>query len=142
MSIAPAPRSRRLPRIIVLFSLIGVLLLIGWTYSQRRKDHWEEVARARYYLDRGQAELAFQAVSGIRDAGHGGAEGLTIAARALLMLGNVSLARRTLERSLEMHADQPDAAKMLAAIYLASGDGQRGIAVLKEAARLAPDDFR
>jgi len=131
-----------LPPIIVLLSLFGVLILIGWTYYQRRRDHWDEVFRARYHLDRGQADLAFQAVSGIRDTQPGAAEGLTIAARALLMLGNVSLARRTLERSLDMHADQPEAAKMLAAIYLAAGDGQRGIAMLKQAARLAPGDFR
>jgi predicted Zn-dependent protease len=131
-----------LPRVVVLLSLIGVLALIGWTYSQRRKDHWDEVARARYYLDRGQPDLAFQAVSGIRDGGPGAAEGLTVAARALLMRGNVSLARRTLERSLKMSLDQPEAAKMLAAIYLAAGDGQRAIAMLQEAARLEPGDFR
>jgi tetratricopeptide (TPR) repeat protein len=58
------------------------------------------------------------------------------------MLGDVSLARRTLERSLKMSLDQPEAAKILAAIYLAAGDGQRGIAMLKEAARLEPGDFR
>src|SRR5262249_9698810 len=51
-------------------------------------------------------------------------------------------ARRVLERSLAMKRDQPEAAKILAAIYLAAGDGQRAITLLKEAARLGPADFR
>jgi hypothetical protein len=43
----------------------------------------------------------------------------------LLFRGNVTPARQVLERSLQMNPRQADAAKMLAAIYLASGDGAR-----------------
>jgi predicted Zn-dependent protease len=128
---------------IALFASVSLILaLVVWTFSLQNRNHWREVALARSYLDRGQADLAFQAVSGIRDTGPGAPEGLTIAARALLMRGNVAPARRVLERTLKMKADQSDATKMLAAIYLAAGDGQRAITILKEAARLEPADFR
>jgi cytochrome c-type biogenesis protein CcmH/NrfG len=128
--------------VFVLLSLVVVLGLIGWTFSQRTTDHWHEVNAARRHLATGHAELAFQAVSGIRDDRPGAAEGLTLAAEALLSLGNVSPARRVLERALKMKPDQPDAIKMLAAIYLAAGEGQRSVSLLKEAAELDPRDFR
>ena len=143
----PPPRpfaDRR--RILLLIPPLCMLGLAAWVLYQGSRDrdrgHWHEVARARSYLDRGQVDLAFQAVSGIRDDGPGAPEGLTLAARALLMRGNIATARFILERSLKMKPDQAEAAKMLAAIYLAAGDGQRAIALLKEAARLEPGDFR
>jgi tetratricopeptide (TPR) repeat protein len=142
MPTVPASRSTLWPRIVVLLCLAVVLALVGWIFSQVKKDHREEVARARSSLDRGQPDRAILAVSGIRDDGPGAAEGLTLAARALLMQGNISAARHALERSLKMKLAQPEAAKMLAAIYLAAGDGGRGLTLLKEAARLEPGDFR
>jgi tetratricopeptide (TPR) repeat protein len=144
MPTVPAARSPLLPRIIVLLCLAVVLALLGWIFSQVKikKDHWDELARARSYLDRGQPDLAIQAVSGIRDDGPGAAEGLTLAGRAFLMRGNIAPARRVLEGSLKLKRAQPEAAKMLAAIYLAAGDGQRAITLLKDAARLEPGDFR
>jgi predicted Zn-dependent protease len=138
----PAHRSRLLPRIVVLLCLAVVLALLGWYFSQVKKDHWAEVARARSYLDRGQPDQAFQALAGIRDDGPGAAEGLTLAARAFLMQGIIAPARRVLEGSLKMKRAQPEAAKMLAAIYLAAGDAQPAITLLKDAARLDPTDFR
>jgi predicted Zn-dependent protease len=139
----PSSRADR-ARIVLLLLLACLLGLIAWVLSPgtRTRDHWNEVARARSHLDRGQADLAFQAVSSIRDDGPGAPEGLTLAARALVMRGNITPARRVLERSLKMKGDQPEAAKMLAAIYLAAGDGQRAITLLTEAARLEPGDFR
>jgi len=132
-----------LPRLLVLLALIGVLALIGWALShQRTSDHWEEVARARHYLAQGQTEPAFQAVAAIRDEKPGAAEGLTIAGQVLLQRGNVSPARRLLERSLRIKPEQADAAKMLAAIYLAAGDGQLAVTLLRRAAVLDPRDFR
>src|SRR5262249_55892121 len=85
----PAARSSLLPRIVVLLCLAVVLSLIGWIFSHVRKDHWQQVARARSHLDQGQPDLAFQAVSGIRDDAPGAPEGLTLAARAFLMRGNI-----------------------------------------------------
>jgi tetratricopeptide (TPR) repeat protein len=142
MANGPAYRPSIGPRVVLLLSLATILGLFGWTWAQRKKDHRREVAQARYHLDRGDFDLAVSAVSGIRDEGPGAPEGLTIAARALLMRGNIATARRILERSLKMKVDQPEAAKMLSAIYLAAGDGRRALTLLKEAARLEPGDFR
>src|SRR5262249_22525678 len=86
-------------------------------------------------------DLAIRALAEIRDDGPGAAEGLTLAARAFLMRGNLSTARRALEASLKMKPDQPESAKILAAIYLAASEEQRGIALLKQAARLDPGDY-
>jgi predicted Zn-dependent protease len=129
---------------LALAVAVGGLAVAGWFWSRPAgpKDHWEEVARARAYFERGRPDLAFQAVSGVRDEAPGAAEALTLASRALLMYGDVSTARKALERSLKLRPAQPEAEKMLAAIYLASGDGARGLALLKDAARLEPRDFR
>jgi predicted Zn-dependent protease len=139
----PPSSPRAGPRIVLGLLLACIVGLIGWVLTRgSRRDHWDEVARARSYLDRGEYDRAFQAVSGIRDDGPGAPEGLTLAAQALLMRGNIGPARMVLERTLKMKGDQPQAAKMLAAIYLAAGDGGRAITLLKEAARLEPGDFR
>jgi tetratricopeptide (TPR) repeat protein len=132
----------RAARVIIVLALLGVFALMGWALSNRRTDHWQEVARARYFLGRGRPDRAFEAVAGIRDENPGAAEGLTIAARSLLMQGGISTAKRALERSLKIKPDQAEAAKMLAAIYLASGDGLGGVDLLKKAAKLEPADFR
>jgi tetratricopeptide (TPR) repeat protein len=137
-----ASRSSHLPRVVLVSCLFVVLVLLGLTYSRLEKDYWREVARARRLVDRGQPDLALQVLSSIQDDRPGAAEGLTVAARALLSRQAVSSARRALERSLAMKPDQAEAAKMLAAIYLASGDGRRGIAMLEKAAGLDPADFR
>ncbi len=142
MSIDSSRRAPVAPRIVLSLSFLVILGLLVWAFSQMRWDHWDEVARAQAYLNRGEVDLAFQAVSGIRDDRPGAAEGLTLAARALLMRGNITTARRVLERTLVMKREQPEAAKMLAAIYLAAGDGQRAVALLEMAARLEPGDFR
>lgn len=137
-----AERRSRVPWLEILVALLVPLVPLVWSRGPGPPDHWKEVAKARKHLERGRPDLAFWAVSKIRDEAPGAAEGLTLAARALLMHGNVPLARKTLERSLRMKPDQADAAKMLAAIYLASGDGPLAIALLRQAARLDPGDFR
>jgi predicted Zn-dependent protease len=142
MANAPGASRNITPQVVLVLALAGILALMIWILSVRPTGHWEEVARARSYLDRGQPDLAFKAVSGIRDEGPGSAEALTLAARALLMQGSISTARMALERSLKIQPKQPEAAKMLAAIYLASGDGERGLWLLQQAARFDPADFR
>jgi predicted Zn-dependent protease len=119
-----------------------VLALTALTFYRLRHDHWKVVAAAREYLDHGRPDLALREVSQIRDEGPGAAEGLTLAAQALLQKGNIPRARRVLERSLAIKLDQPEAAKMLAAIYLSAGDAKRGLVLLKKAAELEPSDFR
>src|SRR5262249_53384881 len=56
--------------------------------------------------------------------------------------GVISPARNALRHSLKLKPEQAEAAKMLAAIYLASGEGERGLELLKQASVLEPDDFR
>src|SRR5947209_2904082 len=111
-------RSRPIwPVATALLALASILGLLLWAWAAPSpKDHWQEVARARAYLDRGRPDLAFQTVSGIRDEAPGAAEALTVAARALLSRNDIPLARRALERSLKLQPKQADAAKMLAAI--------------------------
>src|SRR5262249_35601814 len=135
MANVPTHRPVLVPRIVLGLSLAAVVALIVWTLSHLKNDHWQEVARARSYLDRGQPDLALQVIAGIRDNRPGAPEGLTVASRAFLMRGDIARARRGLERSLKLKHDQPDAAKMLAAIYLAAGDDHRGVELLEEAAR-------
>jgi tetratricopeptide (TPR) repeat protein len=142
MSDASGSRRSIAPWILGAGAALAVAGLVAWVFAGRTVDHWDEVARARAYLDRGRPDLAFRAVSKIRDEAPGSAEALTLAARILLMRGDVSTARRALERSLKIEPEQADAAKMLAAIYLAWGDGPRGLALLQSAARLDPRDFR
>jgi tetratricopeptide (TPR) repeat protein len=141
---APRPTGTGAWLLVVLVAVLTVAALVAWSISSVRKpkDHWDEVARARAYLNRGRPDLAFEAVSRIRDEAPGAAEGLTIAARAMLTYGNIAVARRSLERSLAIQPRQAEAARMLAAICLASGDGPRGITLLKQAAELEPSDFR
>jgi tetratricopeptide (TPR) repeat protein len=122
--------------------MLVVLVLTLVSFSRVERNYWAEVKRARHYLDQGRSDLALRETSRISEERPGAAEGLTVAAQALLMRGSISPARRALERSLGMKPDQPDAAKMLAAIYLSAGDGQRGIVLLRKAAELDDADFR
>src|SRR5438270_6893230 len=98
MDNAPKARQSRVPRIMLLGALMAIVGLVGWIWSQQTRNHWGEVARARYHLDRGKPDAAIEALAGIRDEAPGSAEGLTLAARAFLMRGNVAQARMTLER--------------------------------------------
>lgn len=139
------PRERRAGWLLAALAATACLALGtcgAWSLMSRPHDHWDEVERAREYLERGYPDLAFQAVAKIRDEAPGAAEGLTLAGKVLLMRGNVSPARQVLERSLKMQSKQAEAAKILAAIYLALGDGSRGLELLKQATELDPLDFR
>lgn len=101
-----------------------------------------QIARARGYLDHGRPELALRAVSGIGATRPEGAEALAIAGLALARMNQVPQAREAIDRSLKLDPNQPEALKVLAAIFLASGDGAGGLALLKRAAELDPNDFR
>lgn len=147
MSLVSAPEPRRAAVPAWVFLLGGAAVIVSvvlWARTRPRApvDHWKQVARARRYLERNLPDLAFQEVAGIWDEAPGTPEALTLAARALLSFGDISRARKTLEHSLELKRDQADADKMLAAIYLSSGDGPRGMTLLQHAAELDPRDFR
>lgn len=63
-------------------------------------------------------------------------------ARAMLDLGAVAKARMALERSLDLKLEQPEALGLLSALYLASGDSSRGLALLKLMTDLEPASYR
>jgi len=65
-----------------------------------------------------------------------------LAGQAFLTKGDVANAKKAFERSLELKLEQPEALNYLAAIYLASGDSARGLALLELSAKLKPDDFQ
>jgi tetratricopeptide (TPR) repeat protein len=142
MNMPQAHPSPLWPRLILLTCLLALMALIVSLLIRHQTDQGNEVERARELLDHGRPDLALAALSRIKEDGAGGPEGLTLAGRALLESGRIAQARRALERSLSLKLDQPDAAKLLASIYLASGDGQRGLVMLRKAAELEPNDFR
>jgi len=65
-----------------------------------------------------------------------------IVGQAFLARGDVGNARKAFEESLNRKLEQPEALEYLAAIYLASGDAVRGIALLELVAKFRPDEFR
>ncbi|MGC8642312.1 MAG: tetratricopeptide repeat protein [Isosphaeraceae bacterium] len=138
----PRARQTLLPRLLLLGSLIVVVGLAGWIWSRGTGTHWPEVARARRLLERGEADLAYQAVAGIRDEREGAAEGLALAAQALLLRGKLAPARVMLERSLQIKPDQPEVVTLLSKLYLTAGEGRRAMPLLLEAVRLEPANYR
>lgn len=141
---AAEPRSNTARLGLLALVLLHLALLAGlaWYLNRQPSGHWSHVERGRRYLAQGRPDLAFREVQHIRDEAPGAAEAMTVAGQALLTQGQVVVARQALQRALALNPDQPDAAKMLAAIYIASGDATRGIELLERAAALDPRDFR
>jgi tetratricopeptide (TPR) repeat protein len=139
------------PRRLVGLALGAVLLVIvatifllrarvGPSPKESQADHWDAVARGRAFLNQGRPDLAFEAVSSIRDEAPGAGEAMTIAGLVLAQYREYPGARLTLERALKLQPDQLDATKALASISLMLGNGIRGIELLEAAARLDPKD--
>jgi tetratricopeptide (TPR) repeat protein len=121
--------------------------LAGWAWWSLRyrgpiHQHWEAVERGRFYLERGRPDMALQAVSEVRDEAPGAGEAMAVAGLSLVRLGEYRGARMALERALRLQPNQIDAAMGLAQLNLALGNGQRGVEVLQDAARLRPGEFR
>jgi cytochrome c-type biogenesis protein CcmH/NrfG len=101
----------------------------------------EALARGRESLQQGRFRRAIKEVSVIYEGTPEEAEALTILGLALAALEEVGPARQVLERAWRLRPNAM-AAKVLAAIYLAANESQRGLQVLQAAAQLVPDDFR
>jgi tetratricopeptide (TPR) repeat protein len=136
--------TRRAWAVIVLLiaSSIGAYFWCSLRHRVPIHEHWEAVERGRSYLERGRPDLALEAVGDVRDEAPGSGEAMAIAGLSLLRLGHYRGARLALERALHLQPEQFDAAMTLAQLNLALGNGQRGVEVLREAARLRPDAFR
>ena len=128
-------------------AVLGVVLSHVYRWNRapwrsfRAGDRQSALARGREYLQQGFPRRAIQAVSRVRDDAPEAAEALTIRGMAWASLEEVGPARQALERAWRLRPNAM-AAKVLAAIYLASNETDRGLRMLQAAARLVPDDFR
>ena len=116
-----------------------------WWYSSRSapvRDARAATARARAYLRYGRPDLAFRTVASVRDEEPGAGEAVTVAAMALIQMGELRAARLGLERALGLQPDHFEAAMMLAGLNLDLGNGERGLELLRIASRLRPREFR
>jgi tetratricopeptide (TPR) repeat protein len=139
-----APTQRR-PVIIGMTAIL--IAILGWTgwiwYSAHRvRDLRQAVQRGRSYLRQGRPELAFQAVSDVRDDEPGADQAVKLAAQALIRMGELRVARLALERSLKLNPDQFEAIVTLAELNVDLGNGQRGADLFVAAARLRPREPR
>ena len=133
-----------MPRLPSSSSRIDIGIIVHLWGLGTRKGSAEEVealSRGHSYLERGQHRRAIQAVSRIAAGSPNEAEALTIRGLALAALEEVGPARLDLERAWQLHPN-PEAARVLAAIYLSAYETERGLQMLLNASRLDPKDFR
>jgi tetratricopeptide (TPR) repeat protein len=141
--------SRRARRARGLVAPVAALLAIGvlggvWFWPSRPSPIDEARAaasRGRDYLRLGRPDLAFQAVSRVRDESPEAGEAMTVAGLALIRMGQYRVARMALERAVELKPDQFEAAVTLGELHLDLGSARRGADVLEMAARLRPREF-
>jgi tetratricopeptide (TPR) repeat protein len=140
-----------LPRGTRKWTAVGVVLCASaaasavgfwWSVSPSVRDVRTLAARGRSYLRLGRPELAFQAVSDVRDDELGAAEAVAVAAQALIRLGQYRVARLALERALRLEPDQFEPTVALAELNADLGDRRRAADVFAKAAHLRPRDAR
>lgn len=130
----------------ILFLLGGVIFLV---YAPRHAARpsaddaaLDAASRGRLYLRIGQPDLAFEAVSGVRDESPAAGEAMAVAGLALIRMGQFRVARMALERALKLKPDQFEAAVTLGELNLDLGNTRRGAEVLRSAVRLRPREYR
>ena len=132
-----------------LIAPLSALLAIGlvggslwWSSRPTPADEARAAAsRGRDELRRGRPDLAFQAVSQVRDESPEAGEAMTIAGLALIRMVQYPTARMALERALKLKPDQFEAAVALGELNLDLGSPRRGAELLEMAARLRPREF-
>ena len=144
---------RARPRGLMILGLVVAVLAVGFfnhhasdvargrLANTRDRQAETALARGREYLRQGRPRRAIQAVSQIPEESPDGADALTIKGLAFASLEAVGPARQVLERAWRRRPDAM-AAKVLAAIYLAANETDRGLRMLQAAAQIVPDDFR
>jgi tetratricopeptide (TPR) repeat protein len=136
------------PRRRAIFALIVGLIALASGYGQlkirwdREREARAAVARAQDELRRGQPIRALRAVANVPESGPWEADLLTVKGIAYAALDRPELVRPVLERSMRLNPKQAMAAKVLAAVYFTGEEADRGFALLEQAARLDPGDFR
>jgi tetratricopeptide (TPR) repeat protein len=127
--------------------IVGLITLAsGFALLKSRRDRERDalaaVARAQEELRRGQPTRALRAVAGVPESGPWEANLLTVKGMAFAALDRPELVRPILERSMRLNPKQAMAAKVLAAVYFTGEEAERGFALLEQAARIDPTDFR
>jgi tetratricopeptide (TPR) repeat protein len=140
-------RWRRWRRLSALAAAVGLIgLAYGYYVLKARQGREREaraaVAGAQADLMRGQPDRALQAIARVPESGPWEADLLTVKGLAFAALDRPDAVRPILERSLKLNPNQPIAAKVLAAVYFTGEEADLGFALLEQAARLDPDDFR
>ncbi len=141
---AYVPTPRRSVTIGIMALLAALLGGTGWIWwSAPRVRNWRQAAQlGRSYLRQGRPDLAFQAVSEARDDEQAADEAVTLAAQALIRMGQLRVARLALERSLKLNPKQFEATVTLAELNVDLGNGQRGADLFVAATRLRPQEVR
>ena len=142
-----SPRRRRLRRGAWLTLVVGlVALAMGMAFLNVRRNRELEaraaIAKAREELGRGQPSLALRSIAQVSESGPWEAALLTVKGLAYAALDRTDMVLPALNRSLKLDPDQPVAAKVLAALYFAREEPDRGFAFLEQAARIDQGDFR
>ena len=134
-------RPGRGPWVVLVFGLTA-MVVCGASLWKVRRDHEREaraaVAKAQEELRLGQPDSALQSIAKIPVDGPWEADILTVKGLAFAAMDRADLVRPVLQRSLALKPNQPIAAKVLAAVYFASEEPDRGFALLEQAARLDP----
>lgn len=140
-------KKRRSPVLpLLLLSLSIISLFIPWhrLFKQNKETNQKEsnLAVATKYYQRRQFQELFRLSGSIDPKSETTPEIYSLSARALIELGNIRDARKALERSLDLKIEQPEPLGMLAALYLASGESQKGLALLQLVAKLEPANYK
>lgn len=135
---------RRLVSIGLTVLLVALAGWMGWIWwsDPRVRDLRQAVQQGRSYLRQGRPDLAFQVVCDARDDEPGADQAVTLAANALIQMGQLRIARLALERSLKLNPDQFEATVTLAELNADLGNGQRGADLFVAATRLRPQEVR
>ena len=138
------PRNPLIPLIIMGLAMGSLFLpwriwLGGRTVEPSKKMAAVEVARI--YFQSQRFDQLIRLAGSITPKTPDAPEIYALAGQSFLARGEVGNAKKAFERSLEIKLEQPEAINYLAAIYLASGDSARGLALLELSAKLKPDDY-
>lgn len=136
----------RKTRVFLLCAVISSLIVLGSGFALRARRDREKIrsalANGQDLLRRGHPARALEAVAQVPERGFWEPDLLTIKGLAFAALDRPEAVRPLLERSMKIDPNQPMAAKVLAAVYFATNEIDRGFAMLERSARLEPDDFR
>jgi tetratricopeptide (TPR) repeat protein len=125
--------------LILAFSAWQSGLIAPWRPSRIISS--QAVAQGRDFLKKGKPRRAIQAVLQIEPGDPEEPEAWAIRGMAHAALEDVASCRTDLERAWRLRRD-PMTAKVLAAVYLAANESDRGLALLEAAAQIDPADFR